>query len=846
MVQVRASPCAEVGAAPAIGATGRGRRAAGGRLATGGATRGRTVVALAGAALLAAAAPACVAAEANPDGPPNGLIAGVTADKVRYAPGEVPSVTFTLGPQRSAFAGRLDWVACDRTVELARGSAGGIGIEAGGSASRIVAVAGLPRDDFRGYMVFAAPYADGTDGTVGCLGNTGSPLGFAARGIDVSSDWTRFPRPGWVSDFTAGADQERAATGLARFGINYAIFYDVDCKAHLPYCPGPSWKNLEGEEVSAGSVAAAIAAVHARGMATGLFADVALADADYRTDGSGTLLSSGLFEGTGAAPFCGAPGLPACMEARQAGHGRFPPGWRTPRLLLMDPADEAWRRHFLGNLKEAFRAYPYDAFQADTLGAPPNPVFDAGGRRADPGAALAHFAAVARAALGRPVIVNSVSLWAARDLALRGGQPFFFAEVHPEFGDHPTFAGPAGMASLLRRWTSARIAMPAYVNKGFAASRYACAPPPAAYRQPFISTLSANPGCYVNTPGAQLAGWAFLAAGIQHVVLGDWDPNCGAPKYATGEFWKGPMPCMRPALQSWLGALSQIQMGYLNLFYEGVTTAPERVMVTSGGVASTDGRAGTVMAQARTKAGFAFWDFTNLASVDTANSRTGLALYQDKDGTMPEPRPISITAKAYHFGAIADGAPLYAISPDWQGQPRLVPYARGHDAGGDFVTAELPAFSTGLRLVLETRGLAGGGPAGAGYDLEATEPLRGGHYTDATPGCGTPPGSAAAAGSGGCHARYPGLRFGRSGLRNLVLKACATAPSTGSGAADAALEVRLDSPGGLLVGSARPGAGPEACAKPREMRLSSPTAGRHDVYFRFVAGTSTVEEFAFR
>jgi len=80
----------------------------------------------------------------------------------------------------------------------------------------------------------------------------------------------------------------------------------------------------------------------------------------------------------------------------------------------------------------------------------------------------------------------------------------------------------------------------------------------------------------------------------------------------------------------------------------------------------------------------------------------------------------------------------------------------------------------------------------------------------------------------------------------LVLKACATAPSTGSGAADAALEVRLDSPGGLLVGSARPGAGPEACAKPREMRLSSPTAGRHDVYFRFVAGTSTVEEFAFR
>jgi hypothetical protein len=252
------------------------------------------------------------------------------------------------------------------------------------------------------------------------------------------------------------------------------------------------------------------------------------------------------------------------------------------------------------------------------------------------------------------------------------------------------------------------------------------------------------------------------------------------------------------------------------------------------------------MAQARTKAGFAFWDFTNLASVDAANARDGLALYQDKNATMPAPRPVAITVKAYHFGAIAEGAPLYAISPDWQGQPRPVAYTRGRDDGGTFVAAKLPEFSTGLRLVLETRGLANGGPAGGGYDVEATEPVRGAHYTDASPGCGTPPGSAAVAGGGGCHARYPGLRFGRPGLRSLVLRACAAAATTRDGTTGAALEVRLDGPGGPLVGSARPRAGPKACAEPQELRLSTPVAGWRDVYLRFIGGTSTVEELAFR
>ena len=111
-----------------------------------------------------------------------------------------------------------------------------------------------------------------------------------------------------VADRVIAARPAYVGITLFTVGVFQSVKIARRIKAHLPHCPGPSWKNLEGEEVSSGSVAAAIAAVHARGMAAGLFADVALADADYRTDGSGARLSSGLFEGNGAAPACTTPG----------------------------------------------------------------------------------------------------------------------------------------------------------------------------------------------------------------------------------------------------------------------------------------------------------------------------------------------------------------------------------------------------------------------------------------------------------------------------------------------------------------------------------------------------------
>lgn len=51
-------------------------------------------------------------------------------------------------------------------------------------------------------------------------------LADAFTAIDVSSAWTRFPRYGYVWDFTPGVDAQAKIETLCRFHINGLQFYD--------------------------------------------------------------------------------------------------------------------------------------------------------------------------------------------------------------------------------------------------------------------------------------------------------------------------------------------------------------------------------------------------------------------------------------------------------------------------------------------------------------------------------------------------------------------------------------------------------------------------------------------
>lgn len=81
-----------------------------------------------------------------------------------------------------------------------------------------------PSEDFKGYMVELVKTTEGEETVLGTLG------------VDVSSDWTRFPRYGFLSEFgdVSSAEMNDHLNTLKDFHINGLQYYDWHNKHHKP------------------------------------------------------------------------------------------------------------------------------------------------------------------------------------------------------------------------------------------------------------------------------------------------------------------------------------------------------------------------------------------------------------------------------------------------------------------------------------------------------------------------------------------------------------------------------------------------------------------------------------
>ena len=139
------------------------------------------------------------------------LTLGLSTDKACYKPGETVAFTATGDiPSGAKVRYRTQAEVVDEQA-------------ASGNSWTWTA----PATDFTGYLVDV--YTTGTDGSETVLGTIG---------VDVSSDWTRFPRYGFVATF----DQSKLADGviedemafLNRCHINGVQFQDWHNKHHWP------------------------------------------------------------------------------------------------------------------------------------------------------------------------------------------------------------------------------------------------------------------------------------------------------------------------------------------------------------------------------------------------------------------------------------------------------------------------------------------------------------------------------------------------------------------------------------------------------------------------------------
>ncbi|OME51827.1 S-layer protein [Paenibacillus odorifer] len=133
--------------------------------------------------------------------------------KARFAPGEAAELILTLD-QSADWSGRLHLQIYQLNTLVAEGDKALTVLKAG--SSQLTVSWTPPAEDFRGYTAKAWIEGD-------------APTEYATAAIDVSSDWTHFPRYGYVADFPQETAEESDAK-LKELSQDYYInayqFYD--------------------------------------------------------------------------------------------------------------------------------------------------------------------------------------------------------------------------------------------------------------------------------------------------------------------------------------------------------------------------------------------------------------------------------------------------------------------------------------------------------------------------------------------------------------------------------------------------------------------------------------------
>lgn len=137
-----------------------------------------------------------------------------------------------------------------------------------------------PAEDFRGYTVEVYDSTDNME------------VIYALVAVDVSSDWTKFPRYGFLSSYGMLSDEQiqQVIGDLNKFHINGLQFYDWHNKHHKPLptvggTAASSWKDIGNRDTYFSTVKKYIDAAHAHNIKTMFYNLLYGAWSDFQDDG---------------------------------------------------------------------------------------------------------------------------------------------------------------------------------------------------------------------------------------------------------------------------------------------------------------------------------------------------------------------------------------------------------------------------------------------------------------------------------------------------------------------------------------------------------------------------------
>lgn len=330
-------------------------------------------------------------------------------DKARYLPGQSVTVSSVIKATGGAWSGPVTFAVTHLGNPVASGS---VSASVGSGATTTVNwTTTPPAQDFRGYLVRVTAGSSST-----------------STAIDVSSDWTVFPRMGFLTDYRASLTQGEADAEVQnlvrKYHLNALQFYDWMWRHDKPIKRNPdgslasTWTAWNGDVIAPASVSKYIGAAHDRSVAALPYSMSYAALKDYEQV-SGVSSDWRLKR---------ADGSPWEFE--------MIPG---ESLYMFDPGNQNWQNHITDEYKDQVQTLGFDGTHIDQLG-DWGPMTNVSGQPVDLPAGFGSLVTSTKSALsttpGQVVGMNAVDGYGSDALASSGAVDYLYTEV---WGQHEKY-----------------------------------------------------------------------------------------------------------------------------------------------------------------------------------------------------------------------------------------------------------------------------------------------------------------------------------------------------------------------------------------------------------------------
>ena len=549
------------------------------------------------------------------------LTVSLSTDKACYKPGE--TVTFTA----------VGTVPADAKVRYRTQTE----VVAEQAASGQTWTWTAPDADFTGYLVDV--YRTESDGSETVLGTIG---------VDVSSDWTRFPRYGFVATFdaskTAAGVIEQEMAFLNRCHINGVQFQDWHNKHHWPLGGTRDkldevYKDIANRDVYTSVIKKYIDVQHSYGMKA-MFYNLcfgALSDAAQ----DGVKEEWYLFKDT--------------KHSQKDSHD-LPDSWKSD-IYLVNPANKEWQQYIGDRNDDVYANFDFDGYQIDQLGDRGN-LYTYDGGKANLQLGYESFVkAMKERHPGKRLVMNAVSSYGTYSIA-QGDVDFLYNELWDSESSFSSIRDIIHNNELYGRHDLQTV-FAAYMNY----------------------TKADNPGEF-NTPGVLLTDAVMFALGGSHLELGD--------HMLCKEYFPNDNLTMSQELRDAIVRYYDFMTAYQNLLRGGGAETEAGISSTSDvKVAAWPPVIGNVTAFSRQVGDKKVVHLLNFMDADNLS-------WRDMNGTMPEPRLVE--GLPLRMKATAKVNKIWVATPDaLGGAVQELPFKQ---AGGEVVFT-LPSLKYWTMIVVE-------------------------------------------------------------------------------------------------------------------------------------------------